>query len=125
MSPRAVDPLSVNDPWAASGNRATGLGFVHTPPQAAQDEQESNAAWAGYANNNSGSPPRTSQYTLPARAGDRTGLIFGGFGADTDRADIEDCLRKIMTNVDGVEKIQALGKFAIAGKVTFTDNDLM
>ena len=52
-------------------------------------------------------------------------MIFGGFRADTDRADIEDCLRKIMTKVDGVEKIQALGKFAIAGTVTFTDNDMM
>jgi hypothetical protein len=41
---------------------------------------------------------------MPARPGDRTGLIFGGFKADTDRADIEDCLRKIMLNVDGVER---------------------
>ena len=41
-------------------------------------------------------------------------MIFGGFRADTDRADIEDCLRKIMANVDGVEKIQ-----------TFTDNGMM
>ena len=62
---------------------------------------------------------------MPARAGDRTGLIFWGFRADTNRADIEDCLRKIMVNVDGVEKTQALGKFAIAGKMTFTDNDFM
>ena len=52
-------------------------------------------------------------------------MIVGGFKADTGRADIENCLRKIMTNVDGVEKIQALGKFAVAVKVTFTDNDMM
>ncbi len=31
-------------------------------------------------------------------------------------------MRKIMLNVDGVAKMQVLGKFAIAGKVTFTDN---
>ncbi len=44
-------------------------------------------------------------------------MIFGGFKPDTDRADIEACLRKIMIDVEGVEKIQALGKFAIVGKV--------
>ena len=50
-------------------------------------------------------------------------MIFGGFKADTDRADIENCLRKIMVDVEGVEKIQALRKSAIAGKVTFKDDD--
>ncbi len=41
---------------------------------------------------------------MPAMLDDRTGLIFGGFKADTNRADIEDCLRRIMLNVDGVDK---------------------
>ncbi len=117
MSPRAsADPLQTHDPWTRAGNRAAGLGFV-------PDEHEPDAAWAGYTN--TASSPKPAQYTMPARPGDRTGLIFGGFKADTDRAHIEECLRKIMLHVDGVEEIQALGKFAIAGKVTSTDNNMM
>ncbi len=78
MSPRAAeDPLWAPDPWTKAGNRAAGLGFV-------LDVQEPGAAWAGYTNN--ASSPKPAQYTMPARSGDLTGLIFGGFEADTDFA---------------------------------------
>ncbi len=121
LSPRGADPLQKDDPWwNGRGNRAAGLGFAPEP----RNEQETNDEWAAYANNVS-SRPRPSEFTLASRPGDRTGLIFGGFKIDTDRDDIEECLRKIVHGTEGVERIKGLGKFAIAGKVTFTNNNLM
>jgi hypothetical protein len=124
MSPRGADPLQgVNDPWGGSrGNRAAGLGFAPEPRQA----QETNDEWAAYANNNvnnaGGARP---EFKLATRPGDRTGLISGGFANDSDSEDIEKCLRTIVHGVEGVESIKSLGKFGIAGKVTFETNDLM
>jgi hypothetical protein len=97
LSPRGADPLQKDDPWLnGRGNRAAGLGFAPEP----RNEQETNDEWAAYANNVS-SRPRPSEFTLASRPGDRTGLIFGGFKIDTDREDIEDCLRKIMGDTEG------------------------
>jgi hypothetical protein len=121
MSPRGPDPLQTDDPWTNGRvNRAAGLGFVPEPRQ----DQETNDEWATYANNTA-ARGRTSEFTLAPRPGDRTGLIFGGFQTDTDREDIEACLRKIVLGVEGVESIKSLGKFGIAGKVTFDNNNLM
>ncbi len=50
---------------------------------------------------------------------------MGGFDNDCDGDDIERKLRTIMQGIEGVVNIKALGKFSVAGKVTFETNDLM
>ncbi len=62
---------------------------------------------------------------MTERARGRTGRIVGYCKAESAQADIGDCLRKLMLNVDGGEKIQALVKYPIAGKVTCADTSLM
>jgi hypothetical protein len=96
------DPLP--DAWINSArvNRAAGLGFL---PEARQNQEDS---WAAYNANNANNETSTdaqrvppSEFALAARPGDRTGLVFGGFKADTDREEIECRLRQI---VHGWEK---------------------
>jgi hypothetical protein len=122
-SPRGPDPFVMNDPWGDSvrGNRAAGLGFT---PKERQDLDNGWAAYNNDASNNTSRAPQT-EFVLAARPGDRTGLVFGGFKADTDREEIESRLRQIMHDTEGVVRIDSLGKFAIAGKVTFQTNNLM
>jgi hypothetical protein len=122
LSPRGVDPFLTNDPWGeVRGNRGAGLGFAPVPRQA----QESSDEWAAYANNVNSASAARPEFKLATRPGDRTGLIFGGFENDSDGDDIERCLRTIVQGIEGVVNIKALGKFGIAGKVTFETNDLM
>ncbi len=116
-----MDPLVANDDWA--NKRAAGLGFA--PPQAAAATatpfEAAAAAWKDWQSVS----PAASPYTLPARASDRTALIVGRFKPDTDRADIEEVLRKFGVSAEGVDKVAAFGKLAVVGTVTFKDKDAM
>ena len=51
--------------------------------------------------------------------------MIGGFKPNTDKADIEEVLNRIMEGTVGVEKISSLGKFASVGKVAFKNKNMM
>ena len=108
--PRGADPLTTNDAWARSRAAA--------PTSAPTPQPSASAAWTNWQGGGTGHPTTPSNpYSLAARTGVRFTLIFGGFEANTDKADIEETLRGIVEGAAGVEIISALGKFAAVGRV--------
>jgi hypothetical protein len=118
MSPRTHPrgPDLLEDPWSTF---RPGIGY-NSAAAAPQPRQEP-------ANQGGATEPQSSAdpYYLAPRIADRHGLIFGGFGANSDRTEIEEVLRNIMEGALGVVRVQALGKFSTAGKVVFKDKSAM